>query len=122
MPTTAITNTTLDGFEMAGENLRTCAQSYGYCIAEGRLRVDVRDSGPGVPLHLREAIFERFRQGDRFEVRSHKGMGAGLALARGLARMMGGDVVLLDDERAGAHFRVEIPCAVPASAQASSAA
>jgi len=65
----------------------------------GGIRLTVRDDGPGVPVDQREQIFERF-----MSYGTHQGSGLGLAVARGLARAMGGDVVCH-----GAEFVVEIP-------------
>ena len=46
------------------------------------------DAGAGVPEAERERIFGRFERGGR----AGAGFGLGLAIARGLARQMGGDV------------------------------
>ena len=53
-----------------------------------RARLRVIDAGPGVPEAERERIFGRFERGER----AGAGFGLGLAIARGLARQMGGDV------------------------------
>ena len=53
-----------------------------------RARLRVIDEGAGVPEAERERIFGRFERGDR----AGAGFGLGLAIARGLARQMGGDV------------------------------
>lgn len=67
------------------------------CRTEGDgsryLTVDVRDSGPGVDPADRECIFERFVQGETC-CGPLTGRGLGLAIARQLARGMGGDVKL----------------------------
>lgn len=68
----------------------------------GTLTVEVRDHGPGVrPEHAR-AIFAPFDRGPRAAGDPTAGVGLGLALARGLARSLGGDLRLLP---AGAHDR-----------------
>ena len=51
-------------------------------------RLRVIDAGPGVPEAERERIFGRFERGGR----AGAGFGLGLAIARGLARQMGGEV------------------------------
>ncbi|MGZ6645430.1 MAG: sensor histidine kinase, partial [Solirubrobacteraceae bacterium] len=53
-----------------------------------RARLRVIDAGAGVPEAERERIFGRFERGGR----AGPGFGLGLAIARGLARQMGGDV------------------------------
>ncbi|MEA2149921.1 MAG: hypothetical protein QOD69_1751 [Solirubrobacteraceae bacterium] len=67
--------------------------------------VAVQDSGPGVPAAEREQIFERFRRGT--ETGGEGGFGLGLAIARELARRMGGDVVIVDDPD-GARFELRL--------------
>jgi signal transduction histidine kinase len=57
----------------------------------GRVVVEVRDNGPGVPREERAQLFERFRRGRAAGARP--GTGLGLALSRALARAMGGDLV-----------------------------
>jgi signal transduction histidine kinase len=68
------------------------------------VELDIADDGPGVPVDVREAIFEPgFR--DRRED-GHDGAGLGLALARRLARAVDGDVSVVDG---GSTFRVQLP-------------
>jgi len=68
---------------------------------DGGLRVDVRDSGRGVPLQLRSRIFEPF-----FTTKPGRGTGLGLAIARTLVRGRGGDLVFVARRARGALFRV----------------
>lgn len=75
----------------------------------GRLLVEVRDSGPGVPEELREQVFERFRQVDEGSTRRHRGTGLGLAITRELVELHGGVVDVDDAPEGGARFRVRIP-------------
>jgi signal transduction histidine kinase len=72
---------------------------------EDVVRVTVRDTGPGIPLDLRDRIFEPF-----FSARK-EGTGLGLAIARRIARAHGGRLRLLDGSETGAAFEVEIPLA-----------
>jgi len=67
----------------------------------------VRDWGPGVPRRDQRRIFEAFHRSPRDELREH-GLGLGLALGRGLARQMGGALVLDEVER-GACFTLSLP-------------
>jgi signal transduction histidine kinase len=72
-------------------------------------RIRVRDQGPGVPEAERERIFGRFERGSA----PGHGFGLGLAIARGLARQMGGDVRAHAGEP-GASFEATLPaCAAP---------
>src|SRR5690606_26338036 len=56
----------------------------------GWATVQVSDSGPGIPLAERESIFDEFTRLD--DEGAHKGHGLGLAIARRIARMLGGDL------------------------------
>ena len=77
-----------------------------------RARLRVSDAGAGVPEAERERIFGRFERG----ARAGAGFGLGLAIARGLARQMGGDVRARAVQR-GACFEATLPaCAAPAGA------
>jgi signal transduction histidine kinase len=67
----------------------------------GRVQLEVADSGPGVPDEDRERIFGRFQRGaDGGEA---AGFGLGLAIGRELAERMGGSLDLADSN-AGARF------------------
>ena len=78
-------------------------------IEPNHLVMSVRDSGPGVPPALRESIFDRFVRGDAARLQDEKHHGLGLPIARGLARLMHGEVELAMGEGPGAEFRVRLP-------------
>jgi signal transduction histidine kinase len=59
---------------------------------EATYEVIVADSGPGVPPERAERVFEPFFQLDGSPTRAHGGVGVGLAIARRVARGLGGDV------------------------------
>ena len=68
-----------------------------------------RTTAPGIPEDQLERIFERFHQVDGSASREHGGTGLGLALARELARLHGGNVLVRSRLEEGAAFRVEMP-------------
>ncbi|HVZ99124.1 MAG TPA: HAMP domain-containing sensor histidine kinase [Caulobacterales bacterium] len=74
---------------------------------EAWCRIEITDTGPGVPERLREELFEPFVTSDR----QGGGAGLGLAIARELARAMGGDVVLMRSDGDGAVFQVTLRAA-----------
>ena len=76
-----------------------------------RVAVRVRDTGPGVPPEMLEAIFEPFVQLGRALNSPHEGTGLGLAISRDLARGMGGDVTATSALGAGATFNLVLPAA-----------
>lgn len=76
--------------------------------AEGGVLIAVEDDGPGVPAHLREAIFEPFRQGPT-PSKASPGTGIGLSLVASFAELHGGRAWVQDREGGGASFRVLLP-------------
>ena len=59
---------------------------------DDRVRISVRDDGPGIPLEKQQSIFEPFVQIGRTLNHPVEGLGLGLAIARDLARGMGGEL------------------------------
>ncbi len=68
--------------------------------------IDVVDTGPGVPPEFAQRVFEPFERASN-HLESAAGTGIGLAIAQGLARRHGGDLVLVE-KNDGAHFRLSI--------------
>ena len=75
----------------------------------GRIVYTVEDTGIGIPLDAQRYVFDEFRQVDGSATRRYGGSGLGLSLARRLARLLGGDIVLVSTPSMGSTFRVEIP-------------
>jgi two-component system OmpR family sensor kinase len=79
------------------------ATDTGYAIA-------IRDQGPGITPDNRAHIFERFYRADPARHHgAHDGAGLGLALARWIARVHGGDVVLARSSTSGSTFVITLP-------------
>jgi signal transduction histidine kinase len=64
----------------------------------------VADTGPGVPPDRVERIFEPFYQVDGSATRAHGGVGVGLAVARRVARGLGGDLQVTAGANIGREF------------------
>ena len=83
------------------------------CDADGRVRTAVEDEGPGVPIALRTKIFDKFFRGEPTESGDNVvgGLGLGLAIAKEIAEVNGGEVWV--EERAqgerGARFVFLLP-------------
>lgn len=73
------------------------------------LRVDVRDTGIGIPAHALPHIFDPFYQSDRTDTRRHGGTGLGTTISRELVELMGGRMGVESQAGAGAHFWFELP-------------
>jgi signal transduction histidine kinase len=77
----------------------------------GRALLSVSDFGPGVPRDLQRTLFTPFSKSAERAAESRPGVGLGLALSRGLARQMGGDLSLVDGTTRGATFTLSLPLA-----------
>jgi signal transduction histidine kinase len=73
--------------------------------------IEVRDSGPGIPVDERGRLFERFFRSRDAVSRSIPGTGLGLVIARRIAEAHGGAVELVEREGPGAVFRLLLPFA-----------
>jgi PAS domain S-box-containing protein len=76
-----------------------------------RFVLDVRDAGIGVRPEDVQRIFEPFVQVEDSMSRRYSGIGLGLAIARRLARLHGGDVTLESQFGSGTTVRLELPAA-----------
>ena len=61
-------------------------------VLDAHYELLVADSGPGVPPERADRVFDPFYQVDGSPTRAHGGVGVGLAIARRVARGLGGDV------------------------------
>jgi signal transduction histidine kinase len=82
--------------------------STGTANAQGFIRFEVVDRGPGVPLEHQEALFEKFF---RIPGRSSGGAGLGLFIARGIVQAHGGRIGIDSKSGHGATFWFTVPAA-----------
>lgn len=87
----------------------------GNYIKDGSVVFYVSDSGRGVPTDRKEAIFDRFVQGDLNLTRAHEGSGLGLAITKAYVHALGGEIWLKSEVGIGSTFFFTIPY-VPVSA------
>ena len=77
-----------------------------------RVRIEVVDTGIGMPLSVQARIFDRFTQADVSVTRKYGGTGLGTTIAKQLIGMMGGEIGLSSREGEGTSFWLEVPLAL----------
>lgn len=88
----------------------------------GGLRIEVHDTGIGILPHLQAEIFNEFVQLGNPERDRQKGLGLGLAIVDGLARLLAHPLSLRSTpQRGGSVFAVTVPLGVPLEASAADA-
>ena len=78
-----------------------------------RVRLEVVDTGIGIPLDQQERLFERFVQVDSSATRRFGGTGLGTSIARDLTELMGGKIGVISAPGQGSTFWVELPLSRP---------
>ena len=76
-------------------------------VAGDRVRISVRDTGPGIAPDVLPHIFERFYRGE--VARSGPGAGLGLAIAKELTTAQGGTIEVESEVGRGSVFTVNLP-------------
>ncbi len=77
--------------------------------SHGTARLEVRDTGPGVPPGMEDRIFERFVRTDDARTRAGGGSGIGLAIVKAIVELHGGTVSASNAPGSGAVFSAELP-------------
>ena len=80
------------------------------------LRLEVQDTGCGIPAGCHDRLFSPFQQVDGTPTREHGGTGLGLSICRQLARLMGGDIGYTSVADQGSTFWVLLPAPVAPNA------
>jgi len=117
----AFTNLVLNAVDaMPNGGTLTLRTSVGEGAAGSEARVEVRDTGTGIPEAIREKIFDPF-----FTTKGPKGTGLGLSMAYGILSRHGGRITVESEEGRGTTFRLGFPATdqvveVPAPAAAPS--
>ena len=79
------------------------------CSADERwIRVEIEDNGPGIPEDEQDKVFEKFYRGTENHS-DQRGNGLGLAFAREIARLHGGDIDLQSTVGEGSVFTMRLP-------------
>ena len=91
-------------YSTPGGTIKLSAQS-----EEGRLRIDVRDSGRGIPPEHLPHVFDRFYRVDGTRSKKTGGMGLGLAIVKTIAELHGGDVRIASKLGVGTRISLLLP-------------
>jgi signal transduction histidine kinase len=87
---------------------KDAAVEIGSTLEDGRVRLWVRDHGPGIAPEDQEHIFQRFSRG-KPGPRSSRGAGLGLAIVAAIAEAHGGTVSLISAPGLGSTFSIDLP-------------
>jgi len=79
--------------------------------------IEIIDHGDGVPVQIRDQIFQRFWRADTSRTRETGGSGLGLSIVASIVDLLHGKVEVVDTPGGGATFRVSLPLADRRDAQ-----
>lgn len=77
--------------------------------ANGRITIQVRDRGVGIPSGEQKAIFEKFVRGSSAAAMNVKGTGVGLAMVKQIVTAQGGEIRLESQPGSGSTFSISLP-------------
>jgi signal transduction histidine kinase len=77
-------------------------------VHDGEVRLEVWDTGIGIPHHEQDRVFQEFYRSE-VHTGTRDGFGLGLAIVRGLAARMGGQISVKSRPGRGSVFRVHLP-------------
>ncbi|HEX3128955.1 MAG TPA: ATP-binding protein [Thermoanaerobaculia bacterium] len=83
-------------------------------VREGRrVRISVRDHGPGIPEAFRSRVFERFAQADASVARQERGTGLGLSISKAIVERHGGRIWFESEPGVQTTFSFDLPVLEP---------
>jgi PAS domain S-box-containing protein len=94
-------------FTETGE-VKVTVANLGVTDGAMHVRIEVQDTGPGIPAAAQPYIFEAFTQVEHGLTRHFGGTGLGLAISQQLARLMGGCIDFTSREGIGTTFRFDV--------------
>lgn len=75
------------------------------------VRIEITDTGSGIPEEKQARVFERFYRVDEARSRDRGGTGLGLSIVKHLTQSFGGDIAVANRPEGGAVFTVTLPAA-----------
>ena len=77
------------------------------------INLEVTDTGPGIPVEFRDAVFERFFQAEQSAIRRFDGTGLGLTIVKDFVDLHAGRITLTEAYGGGAAFLIQLPRHAP---------
>ncbi|MBF0626180.1 MAG: PAS domain S-box protein [Magnetococcales bacterium] len=99
-------------FTQAGRVTVTVQRATGAGTTPDHVVFQVEDTGIGVAVDKRQAIFDTFSQADSSTPRQYGGSGLGLAICKELVGLMGGEIGVTDGRNGGSLFTFGVPLAL----------
>jgi PAS domain S-box-containing protein len=84
-------------------------EAWAAVIAAGRVRIAVRDQGPGIPVDQRHKLFGKFQQLDASDTRKKGGSGLGLAISKAIIEQHDGTIGVESPPGGGCTFWFDLP-------------
>lgn len=100
-------------------HVRVTASHQRRADSQVELRIEIADSGVGIPADARAWLFTRFSRGDSKTSRAFGGTGLGLAICKELCELMGGTIGYVGEEGKGSCFWFVVVCDAPSAAKTS---
>ena len=91
-------------FSPAGAEVVVRAEDRG-----DKIRISVRDHGPGIPEGFRHRVFEKFAQADNSDARQNPGTGLGLSIVKQIVQRLAGEIAFTDAPGGGTIFFFDLP-------------
>ena len=101
-----IINNLLDN---AIKNTKEGSIEIGYILEKNHIKIQVKDTGSGIPKDKQNTIFNRFEQLNEFGEKLKKGTGLGLAISKNLAELMDGSLTVESEVGVGSTFTLTLP-------------